>query len=133
MAAAPAMRGAWVVCWVGGVGGGGGVGGWVVNTWQLADDAITGGGAGLVGVRVGVDVGALVAEATGMGVDLEHPEMTVNIEVIDDRAILWNRRTQGVGVRFPADEKTRGLKLKIEELLGTSISSSKPTQTLYLD
>ena len=39
-------------------------------------------------------------------------------------------RTQGVGVRFPADEKTRGLKLKIEEILGTSISSSKPTQTL---
>ncbi len=39
-------------------------------------------------------------------------------------------RTQGVGVRFPADEKTRGLKLKIEELLGTSVSSSKPTQTL---
>jgi type IV pilus assembly protein PilZ len=39
-------------------------------------------------------------------------------------------RTQGVGVRFPADEKTRGLKLKIEEMLGTMISSSKPTQTL---
>jgi type IV pilus assembly protein PilZ len=39
-------------------------------------------------------------------------------------------RTQGVGVRFPADEKTRGLKLKIEEILGTSIASSKPTQTL---
>ena len=39
-------------------------------------------------------------------------------------------RTQGVGVRFPADEKTRGLKLKIEEMLGTAISSSKPTQTL---
>ncbi|MCU0919083.1 MAG: PilZ domain-containing protein [Burkholderiaceae bacterium] len=39
-------------------------------------------------------------------------------------------RTQGVGVRFPADEKTRSLKLKIEELLGTAISSSKPTQTL---
>lgn len=39
-------------------------------------------------------------------------------------------RTQGVGVRFPADEKTRQLKLKIEEILGTSISSSKPTQTL---
>jgi len=39
-------------------------------------------------------------------------------------------RTQGVGVRFPNDEKTRGLKLKIEELLGTSISSSKPTQTI---
>lgn len=39
-------------------------------------------------------------------------------------------RTQGVGVRFPNDEKTRQVKHKIEELLGTSISSSKPTQTL---
>ena len=39
-------------------------------------------------------------------------------------------RTQGVGVRFPSDEKTRGLKIKIEELLGTTISSSKPTQTI---
>jgi type IV pilus assembly protein PilZ len=39
-------------------------------------------------------------------------------------------RTQGVGVRFPSDEKTRHLKLKIEEILGTSISSSKPTQTI---
>lgn len=39
-------------------------------------------------------------------------------------------RTQGVGVRFPTDEKTRLLKVKIEELLGTSISSAKPTQTI---
>ena len=39
-------------------------------------------------------------------------------------------RTQGVGVRFPNDEKTRGLKLKIEEVLGTSIASAKPTQTI---
>lgn len=39
-------------------------------------------------------------------------------------------RTQGVGVRFPTDEKTRGLKLKIEQVLGTSISSAKPTQTI---
>ena len=39
-------------------------------------------------------------------------------------------RTQGVGVRFPADEKTRILKIKIEELLGTSVSSTKPTQTV---
>ena len=39
-------------------------------------------------------------------------------------------RTQGVGVRFPNDEKTRALKMKIEEVLGTSISSSKPTQTI---
>lgn len=39
-------------------------------------------------------------------------------------------RTQGVGVRFPTDEKTRLLKLRIEEILGTSIQSAKPTQTI---
>ena len=39
-------------------------------------------------------------------------------------------RTQGVGVRFPVDDKSRLLKLKIEEILGTQISSSKPTQTI---
>jgi type IV pilus assembly protein PilZ len=33
-------------------------------------------------------------------------------------------------VRFPNDEKTRHLRSKIEEILGTSISSSKPTQTI---
>jgi len=39
-------------------------------------------------------------------------------------------RTQGVGVRFPSDEKTRLLKLKIEEILGTQLQSAKPTQTI---
>jgi len=39
-------------------------------------------------------------------------------------------RTQGVGVRFPSDDKSRALKLKIEEILGTSLSSAKPTQTI---
>lgn len=39
-------------------------------------------------------------------------------------------RTQGVGVRFPADEKSRQLRIRIEEILGTTVSSSKPTQTL---
>ena len=39
-------------------------------------------------------------------------------------------RTQGVGVRFPGDEKTRLIRMRIEEILGTAISSSKPTQTL---
>jgi type IV pilus assembly protein PilZ len=39
-------------------------------------------------------------------------------------------RTQGVGVRFPSDEKTRGLKLKIEEILGSALASEKPTQTI---
>jgi len=39
-------------------------------------------------------------------------------------------RTQGVGVAFPSDEKTRLLKLKIEEMLGTQLQSAKPTQTI---
>ncbi|MFG6428428.1 PilZ domain-containing protein [Roseateles sp. LYH14W] len=39
-------------------------------------------------------------------------------------------RTQGVGVRFPGDDKTRLIRVRIEEVLGTAISSSKPTQTL---
>jgi type IV pilus assembly protein PilZ len=39
-------------------------------------------------------------------------------------------RTQGVGVRFPPDEKTRVLRVRIEEILGTALSSAKPTQTI---
>jgi len=39
-------------------------------------------------------------------------------------------RTQGVGVRFPADEKSRALRQRIEEALGTSLASAKPTQTI---
>lgn len=39
-------------------------------------------------------------------------------------------RTQGVGVRFPADEKSRLLKLKIEELLGSHLATDRPTQTI---
>jgi type IV pilus assembly protein PilZ len=39
-------------------------------------------------------------------------------------------RTQGVGVRFPNDEKSRLLKLKIEELLGAHLASDRPTQTI---
>jgi type IV pilus assembly protein PilZ len=38
-------------------------------------------------------------------------------------------RTQGVGVRFPTDEKTRNLRQKIEQALGTAVESNKPTQT----
>ena len=38
-------------------------------------------------------------------------------------------RTQGVGIRFPKDEKSEQLKAKIELLLGASLSSDRPTQT----
>ena len=39
-------------------------------------------------------------------------------------------RTQGVGVRFPNDEKSHLLKLKIEEILGAHLASDRPTQTI---
>ena len=39
-------------------------------------------------------------------------------------------RTQGVGIRFPSDEKSRLLKLKIEEILGSHLASDRPTQTI---
>lgn len=39
-------------------------------------------------------------------------------------------RTQGVGIQFPKDEKSRQLKHKIEEVLGTALGSERPTQTM---
>ena len=39
-------------------------------------------------------------------------------------------RTQGVGIRFPSDEKSRLLKLKIEEILESHLASDRPTQTI---
>ena len=39
-------------------------------------------------------------------------------------------RTQGVGIMFPKDEKSRVLRLKIEDILGASMNSERPTQTI---
>ena len=39
-------------------------------------------------------------------------------------------RTQGVGIQFPKDEKSKLLKLKIEEILGAMIGADRPTQTI---
>jgi type IV pilus assembly protein PilZ len=39
-------------------------------------------------------------------------------------------RTQGVGVLFPKDEKSRALKAKIEEVLSSYVSSDRSTQTI---
>lgn len=39
-------------------------------------------------------------------------------------------RTQGVGIQFPKDEKSKMLRLKIEEILGAAIGSERPTQTI---
>ena len=39
-------------------------------------------------------------------------------------------RTQGIGIRFPKDEKSAQLKTKIEQILGTALGSDRPTQTI---
>lgn len=39
-------------------------------------------------------------------------------------------RTQGIGIRFPADEKSKALKNRIEEILGSHLVSDRPTQTV---
>ncbi len=39
-------------------------------------------------------------------------------------------RSQGVGIQFPRDEKSRALKLKIEEILGGHLATDRPTQTI---
>jgi type IV pilus assembly protein PilZ len=39
-------------------------------------------------------------------------------------------RTQGVGILFPKDEKSKVLKTKIEEILGGHLTTDRPTQTI---
>lgn len=39
-------------------------------------------------------------------------------------------RTQGVGIRFPNEEKSRQLRYKIEDILGAHLASERPTQTV---
>ena len=39
-------------------------------------------------------------------------------------------RTQGVGVRFPNDDISQQLKMRIEQILGSRLSSDRPTQTI---
>lgn len=39
-------------------------------------------------------------------------------------------QTQGIGVKFPSDEKSSLLKAKIEEILGSHLASNRPTHTI---
>jgi type IV pilus assembly protein PilZ len=41
-----------------------------------------------------------------------------------------NNKSQGIGVHFPNDESGVRVKLRVEEVLGSSIRSSRPTHTL---
>jgi type IV pilus assembly protein PilZ len=45
-------------------------------------------------------------------------------------ARAMNNRSQGVGVRFPSDEKTMHLKMRIEQTLGVHLASERSTQTI---
>ena len=40
------------------------------------------------------------------------------------------KRSQGIGIRFPNDEKSQFLKLRIEEILGAHLASERATQTI---
>ncbi|NDP62243.1 PilZ domain-containing protein [Polaromonas sp.] len=37
---------------------------------------------------------------------------------------------QGIGIRFPSEEKSRLLKARIEEVLGSHLMSNRPTNTI---
>ena len=41
-----------------------------------------------------------------------------------------NSKAQGIGVHFPADESGQRVKLRIEEMLGAALRSSRATHTL---
>ena len=41
-----------------------------------------------------------------------------------------NNRAQGVGVHFPEDESGTRLRIRVEEILGSALSSNRPTHTL---
>ena len=41
-----------------------------------------------------------------------------------------HNKTQGVGVHFPADERGQRLRLRIEEILGAAIGSTRATHTI---
>lgn len=74
--------------------------------------------------RLGDDVYLLLS----LPDDIERHPIAGKVAWITPPRVVGSR-SQGVGVRFPADAKSRALKLKIEEILGAYLSSGKPTQT----
>jgi len=41
-----------------------------------------------------------------------------------------NNKSQGIGVQFPSDESGLRIKLRVEELLGSALRSTRVTHTL---
>lgn len=71
-------------------------------------------------------------------------EVFMLLQLMDDPAklavkgrVAWitpadasNSKTQGIGVQFAADEGGQAAKIRIEQVLGGSLGSSRPTHTL---
>ncbi|MDB5884285.1 MAG: type pilus assembly PilZ [Polaromonas sp.] len=61
--------------------------------------------------------------------DLQRYPVTGKVAWITPAHAAGNK-VQGIGVRFPPDEKSRVLKTKIEEILGSQLASNRTTQTI---
>lgn len=71
-------------------------------------------------------------------------EVFVLLQLMDDPTklavqgkVVWitpadahGSKQQGIGIQFPADEGGSAVKIKIEQILGGSIASKRPTHTL---
>ena len=75
---------------------------------------------------------------------LQTAQLTRDVSLMDDPnkypiagKVVWitpaganNNKAQGIGVHFPADETGQRAKLRIEEILGAALRSSRATHTL---
>ncbi|MDF1485694.1 PilZ domain-containing protein [Ramlibacter sp. H39-3-26] len=75
--------------------------------------------------KLGDDVYVLLA----LPEDTQRHPVTGRVAWVTPARAAGNR-TQGVGIQFPKDEKSRQLKARIEEILGSSLASDRATQTI---
>jgi type IV pilus assembly protein PilZ len=61
--------------------------------------------------------------------DTQRHPVTGKVAWITPAHVAGNQ-AQGIGVKFPSDEKSRVLKAKIEEILGSSLGSNRSTHTI---
>jgi type IV pilus assembly protein PilZ len=75
--------------------------------------------------RLGMDVYVLLS----LPEDPQRYPIAGKVAWINPAGIAGSR-TPGIGIRFPADDKSRQLKARIEEILGAHLASDRPTQTI---
>jgi type IV pilus assembly protein PilZ len=75
--------------------------------------------------RLGMDVYVLLS----LPDDPQRHPIAGKVAWINPAGIAGSR-TPGIGIRFPADDKSRQLKARIEEILGAHLASERPTQTI---